>query len=171
MTVPIELTRGLRATVDDEDADLATLNWYAVPSGRTFYARRRSEAIKLHVVVGARMGIAGEVDHIDRDGLNCRRSNLRSATRAQNTYNQGLRRDNVSGFKGVHRCFGKWRASIGSARTRRTVGMFESPIAAALAYDRVAQELHGEFAYLNFRVDTRIDRLLRSSLERNRYHG
>ena len=53
-----------------------------------------------------------EVDHVDTDGLNCRRENLRAATRSQNTRNSRLRRDSTSGFKGVRRDGNKWAAGL-----------------------------------------------------------
>ena len=91
------------------------------------------------------------IDHINHNGLDNRKANLRLATFAQNARNSRMRR-NRSGYKGV--CFandrGKYRAVIWHDNTRIHLGYFNSPISAALEYDRAAKKYHGEFAVLNF---------------------
>jgi len=159
--VEIRLTQGQAAVVDDDDADLATSRWYAwkVKYGKTFYAVRnvrkpdgKRTTERLHQVIAGRMCIAGVPDHIDRNGLNNRRDNLRPANDSQNQANQSLQTNNTSGFKGV--CWGtrdgKWMAYITVSRKRRYLGVFGDPIEAARAYDRAAEEAFGEFAFLNF---------------------
>lgn len=92
-----------------------------------------------------------DVDHEDRDGLNCQRHNLRTATRSQNVANSGSR-GGTSRYKGVfyRKERGTWRVEITVNYHKRSVGTFRSEIAAALAYDRAAYAAWPEFAHLNF---------------------
>lgn len=90
-------------------------------------------------------------DHIDGNGLNNRRSNLRSATQSQNMCNTSSR-GGSSQFKGVSwvKSKEKWRAEIAINHKRTHLGYFTDEIKAALAYDAAAVRLHGGFARLNF---------------------
>ena len=91
------------------------------------------------------------VDHINGDGLDNRRANLRLATVAQNAWNS-KKRNPRSGYKGVWYAKDKhlWRAAIVCNRKRIHLGYFKSKTAAARAYDSAARKLHGKFANLNF---------------------
>jgi hypothetical protein len=91
------------------------------------------------------------VDHINGDGLDNRRSNLRLATVAQNAWNS-KKRNPRSGYKGVWFAKDKrlWRAAIVCNRKRIHLGYFKNKIAAAHAYDAAARKLHGKFANCNF---------------------
>ena len=96
-----------------------------------------------------------EVDHIERaDGSHAqdRLRNLRIVSRSQNAMNQRINRNNTSGYKGIslRKPTGKWRAEIMSGGRRKYLGYFPTAESAALAYDKAAKELHGEFAKLNF---------------------
>jgi hypothetical protein len=95
-----------------------------------------------------RAGDGHNVDHIDGDGLNNRRSNLRFATTAQNSANRGKQKNNTSGFKGVrwHKRDKRWRAVIGINGKTKQIGSFKTPEAAYDAYCAAARELHGVFA-------------------------
>ena len=90
------------------------------------------------------------VDHINHNGLDNRKVNLRAATIAQNAWN---RRRKKSRFVGVNwnRQMKKWRVAVSDQGKRKHVGYFEDKIEAAKAYDRAAMKYHGEFAILNFR--------------------
>src|SRR5690606_21975431 len=92
-----------------------------------------------------------EVDHIDRDGLNNRRSNLRLATHHQNAYN-AQKRKSRSGFRGVtwYAPYQKWVAVIMHQGKKHYLGYFDDPADGGRAYDEAARKLHGEFATLNF---------------------
>lgn len=109
--------------------------------------------IDLHrLVMGDPPGVL--FDHIDRDVLNCRKSNLRPATVAQNCWNQGPRKG-TSAFKGVNRqetkTYGtRWEARIRANGEQLSLGKFALEEDAARAYDEAARRLHGEFAYQNF---------------------
>lgn len=153
----IPLTRGQVAIVDDVDADLALVKWYAYPVGRRgFYARRcvgtrERKWVKLHQVIAKRLGCE-LVDHKNRDGLDNRRENLRPATKRQNAANHGRNRNNASGYKGVSWCNRerKWRACIRVDYKRKSLGYYADPAEAARAYDAAAAVAFGEFAALNF---------------------
>jgi hypothetical protein len=95
---------------------------------------------------------APQVDHIDGDGLNNQRSNLRPATQAQNMANSRKYSTNTSGFKGVgwHKAAKKWRADITFDYKTRYLGLFPTAEDAARAYDSAAKSLFGVFACLNF---------------------
>ncbi len=150
----IPLTRGQFALVDAEDYyQLSKLNWFAINSNRTFYAARahKGKTVKMHREI---MGGPGHlvVDHIDRNGLNNRKSNLRICTNAQNIRNAGPRGKGLSKYKGVsrHTRGKKWTAVIQLNNKTHYLGYFSDEIEAARAYDKRAKELHGEFACLNF---------------------
>jgi hypothetical protein len=89
-----------------------------------------------------------ELDHIDGNPLNNSLSNLRIAQRAQNLRNQGLRKCNVSGHKGVswNKNFGKWQARIQVDKKQIWLGLHDSIEDAAKAYEAAARQHHGSFA-------------------------
>lgn len=140
----LQLSRGRVAIIDDEDAALvAGFKWSFHASG---YACRDKGRILLHrVIAGAPDGV--EVDHVNGDGLDNRRVNLRQCVHADRK-NTKKHKDNVSGFKGVswHKAAGKWAAKI----RNKHLGLFTSKEEAARAYDAAAKILFGEFASLNF---------------------
>lgn len=146
--IRIPLTQGFVAIIDDQDAHLAEHKWYAQrdPCGQV-YARRwdgkkdgKQVAKRLHREV---LGVSDQhqiVDHIDGDGLNCRRANLRLATPKDNARNLGRpRRDNqTSPFLGVTARHGKFRARIRHDGKLVQIGTFataEEANAARLAYE------------------------------------
>jgi hypothetical protein len=91
---------------------------------------------------------ANEIDHINRDKQDNRISNLREATRTQNQAN--LFKTNKSGFKGVHmRPSGTFYAHIGNNGKQHYIGSYKTANEAAIAYNKKAIELFGEFAALN----------------------
>ena len=155
MTREIPLSRGLVALVDDADYDaiMAVGKWFADPAPDTFYASRKSSrrdgkqrTIRMHTFITG----WGYVDHIDGNGLDNRRRNLRAATSSKNQMNRGMDSDNTSGFKGVHRIRLRWAAQIGADGRKIFLGSFATPQEAARAYDAAAVLHHGEFARLNF---------------------
>lgn len=151
----VPLTRGMQAVIDASDACLVGgINWQARTSGQTTYAMSSKQTgpktwiarIMHRMIVSAPDGM--QVDHIDGDGLNNRRSNLRIVTAAQNAQNVGTRRNNKSGIKGVcwHKAKGKWDASITVNRKFIHLGQFAKIEDAASAYTEASVRLHGEFA-------------------------
>lgn len=91
------------------------------------------------------------VDHKDTIKHHNWESNLRAATNAQNCMNCGLRKDNTSGYKGVHfhKINKKWMAYINIDKKRLSLGYFSCKHKAARVYNTAARMYHGEFAYTN----------------------
>lgn len=161
-TAVIPLTKRLVTTVDRQDADLGAMLWHTHPGrGGHFYAARWVQngggwtRELLHRVILARMlgrplRPGEEVDHIDGNPLNNRRSNLRPATHAQN--NRNRRGWSASGYKGVYwdKQRRKWQARIQHNDRMQHLGYFNSRIEAARAYDDAARDLFGPYAALNF---------------------
>jgi len=129
-----------------------TLSNIEVPKGQilNFYEALNSNHY-LRVTGHERRVTNFVIDHINRNGLDNRRANLRPATVAQNAWNS-RRRKNRSGYKGVWfaRDKGKFHAAIWHNNKREYLGYFDSPISAAKAYDLAAKKYHKEFAVLNF---------------------
>lgn len=155
----IQLTQGLVAFVDDEDFEyLNQWKWYAHKKGNSFYAIRNGSrkdnngkqyGIKMHRIVLGEIDQNLFVDHIDHNGLNNCKSNLRTATNAENCRNMRIIRG-LSKYKGVYQKKGRsgWIARIGG-NERKFLGRFNSEEEAAMAYNKAALEIYGEFSYLN----------------------
>lgn len=143
----IELTRGRVALCSPQD--FARLSEYLWDFMKTGYAGTHSEGrrIKMHKLVVP----YPHTDHINRDKLDNRRENLREATQQQNMYNQGIKTNNTTGYKGVYfnKRRGNYDAYIKSDKKRKYLGAFKTAKEAALAYNRAAPIYHGEFASLN----------------------
>lgn len=154
----IALTQGKVALVDDMDYEfLNQWKWCASRKREAFYAVRHTsrtqgkrKLIYMHRVVDELGGIDTQnmVDHINRNGLDNRRLNLRSATRKQNAENQGLASDNTSGFRGIswYKRDSKWQASIRHQGKGINLGRFDK-LEDAVAARQEAEELyftHGE---------------------------
>lgn len=158
MTRTITLTQGKFAQCDDADYEsLMRYEWFAVEIRGDWYAARKAKAGEQPATIYMHRQIMGEsekplIDHIDRNGLNNQRANLRFATRAQNMMNTARQSRNTSGYRGVVWCkrLGKWRAQIGVNYRKIMLGTHSTKRAAAEAYDEAARELFGEFAVLNF---------------------
>ncbi len=156
----IPLTQGKFALVDAEDfAAVSLWSWCAIKGrkGVSWYAHANTEKagggrryVKMHRYV--LQPLAGlEIDHVDGDGLNNRRSNLRISTRQENSRNVPRHRDGSSRFKGVswYRRDSCWRSCITVNDRQIHLGYFQDEAEAAAAYDAAAVRLFGEFARLN----------------------
>lgn len=149
------------AIIDDCDADLALLNWKAQLSKRslTIYAQRSLNPgsqflhrVILSRVLGREITDDEFVDHVDRNGLNCTRENLRLAIKGQNQKNVGKTSRNKSGYKGVRRVARQrfeWGAQIQVDGKQINLGVYETPEEAYQAYCEAAIKYHGEFANLD----------------------
>lgn len=85
------------------------------------------------------------IDHKDCDRSNNRWINLRSATKSEQNWNVGISVSNSSGYKGVSRAHGRWRANIKIGNVQKHLGLFPTAEQAAAAYKLAARNLHGAF--------------------------
>lgn len=155
-TVRIDLGEGKCAWIDVSDLDLcAPYRWRPVLGNRVFYAvasiAKRMPVPMHRLIMKPRAGMV--VDHINGDGLDNRRSNLRVCTTAQNVRNQNVREDDnkTSQFKGVYRDHdvGRWRAHIQHDGDGICLGSFSCEERAARQYDRAARLFFGQYARTN----------------------
>lgn len=150
----IELTQGYAAIVDDEDYEyLSQFKWQSHITTYTAYAYRRVKGTNKHRPMHREvMGVTDPkiyIDHIDRNGLNNQRKNLRIVTWSQNQMNKTYNKRNSLGFKGVSFDGNKYIATIKVNGKQLSVGYYKTPKEAAIAYNIAAKEHFGEFAYLN----------------------
>jgi len=151
----VPLTRGFVAQIDVDDLDkVAGYNWFAVVQSHGAYAVRRVSGVKgrgskvsMHRTI-LQVGENEQVDHIDLDGLNNCKSNLRIATPMQNTWNRRRSAANTSGLKGVcwNKASKKWQSQIKVCGKSRYLGLFETAEAAHSAYCKAANQHYGEYA-------------------------
>lgn len=156
-TALVPLSRGLYAIIDALDVALVSAHtWHAITPSRTrWYAAtnrpspERGQIYMHRLLMAAPSGI--EVDHVNGDGLDNRRANLRLATRQENAANARMMRNNTSGYCGVSWAKGsrKWAAYIRVHCRKVHLGLFETPIQAAAAYNEAARRYRGDFARLN----------------------
>ena|SRR3990167_8491390 len=150
----IPLTQGKFTKVDDDDFEkLKKYKWHYHKKG---YAERKSnnKHIKMHrQILGLTHGDKKQGDHRDRQKLNNQKNNLRICTNLENSANRNSRKNSTSEYLGV--CFckkeNKWKAQICKNYKIIRIGAFKTEIEAALAYNKKAIEIHGEFANLNFK--------------------
>lgn len=150
-TREIPLTQGFVALIDAEDWPLVRGHKWSVAIRREKNSERRyAQTFKGRTIVLMHRLItnapAGRpVDHVDGDGLNNRRVNLRIATTALNGANS-IHRNRCSGYRGVYPNRKRWMARVG----HRYIGTFDTALEAAIARDKAAVAIYGEFAVLNF---------------------
>jgi hypothetical protein len=154
---------GFVALVDDEDYEwlIRDYAWHKIKGESTFYAHawlrgsKPKRKVYMHrIILGVPKGI--EVDHIDGNGLNNRRNNLRSCTSSENHFNSRKRRlyggiPTTSLYKGVtqNKKSGNWITRIYIRGKQTHVGAFPTELEAAAAYDMAAIREYGRFAKVN----------------------
>lgn len=146
----ISLTKGGFALVDDEDFErVSQLKWASILDRNVLYAQNHKDylPIRMHrFILSASKG--QQIDHINGDGLDNRKENLRICTTAENGWNQRVRKDTGSGFKGVswNKASKRWVAYICKHKKTYSLGYFiekEDAIAARLSAEK---KHYGEFA-------------------------
>lgn len=162
-TKEIPLTQGKVALVDDEYFDeLSKYKWYTLRDHHynRFYAiRHEKKEDGIFTLINMHRQIlnypAEMIDHVNHDGLDNRRSNIRVCTNSENQHNSNARKrnkNNTSGFRGVswNTTAKRWRAAIKKNLKDIFLGYFSTAEEAGHAYDKKAKELFGEVAVLNF---------------------
>lgn len=141
--IEIPLTRGAVALVDDEDADMILqYNWillHGVGHSTKYAVRSGCAGFMMHrFLMSPPPGMV--VDHIDHNGLNNQRANLRVVTYSQNTHH---RRNPAKGYtwEGARR---KWKAAIVVDGKSIYLGRFDTEQEAASAYERIRSEIFGD---------------------------
>lgn len=160
ITIPLGSKKyaGLFATVDEADFELVSqYNWHPLKDGNTFYAAayigkgKDRKFLSMHrLILTPSKNLV--VDHINLNGLDNRRVNMRVCTRSENQRNRGgAQRNNESGYLGVCRAsYGKWVAYIRVEGRYISKAGFDTPAQAAIVRDTLAVKYHGEYATLNF---------------------
>lgn len=149
----VPLTKGRFAIVDIGDLGKVVQHyWQAVLLPHTTYAGatiNKKRVLMHRFIMEPSDGL--EVDHINRNGLDNRRENLRIATRSQNNGNTKIPSHNTSGVKGVSydKDRNLWAAHIKTHGRKKFLGRFGTKEEAASAYDRAAAQHFGEFANKN----------------------
>lgn len=143
--------RGHVILVSDEDYDLVSdFRWSILKGKHTKYAicaRKGRPTILMHRLIISPPS-RYVVDHIDFNGLNNQRSNLRVCTHGENVRRQ--RRKPGASFKGAYLSGSTWQAKIHFNGNAILLGRYPDAESAARAYDSAARELFGEFAVPNF---------------------
>jgi hypothetical protein len=148
----IKLSSGNKALVDGEQFARASLyNWHETKRNNTSYAVAHidGKTVYLHHFI---LGLQDQVDHKNRNGLDCRKENMRSASHRQNGRNiVQPQTEDGTGYRGVSKSRTRFAARIRDENGyKKHLGVFETAEEAARAYDAAAREIHGEFAVLNF---------------------
>ncbi|MBN1804000.1 MAG: hypothetical protein JW837_01995 [Sedimentisphaerales bacterium] len=150
--------------MDPEDFHaLSKYKWQTSKSSKTggFYAARstwdkvkkKKRTIKMHrLILDPPHPLV--VDHINHNGLDNRKANLRPATKSQNCINKPLKKKKNAHSKYIgvtwQKSINKWQAQIRAKGAHRVIGYFDNETDAAHAYDQAARKFHKEFAVLNF---------------------
>ena len=141
----------IRVKIDNDDLEKCSkLTWHYAKNKDSKYIQTRikGKMIKLHRYIMNRNNSNLVVDHINRNPLDNRKSNLRICSYKENSFNKSIRVDNTSGIPGVsfHKTNKKWRAKIKYNNLTIHLGYFED-INEALINRRVAEEiLFGEYS-------------------------
>ncbi len=146
------LPSGDQFIIDAEDIPrVAKRHWYKKADQNYILSDTKENGklisrIRLHRFL---MGLADDdervVDHINRNSMDCRKANMRIATQSQNCLNRSIRRDNSTGYIGVHRSAKKYTASIWIGRNDIALGRYDDRVLCAQMYNHAARLLYGEF--------------------------
>ncbi len=153
----IELTKGQYALIDEADIDIVQQYIWSIQEKKhlkyavtTIKGTARKQMFMHRYLLDFP---EGDVDHINHNGLDNRRINLRIVDDRKNQANQQVFKRGASDFKGVCRASTKsvrWQASIIHDGQYHYLGIYKTEEEAAIAYDNAAFNLRGEYACLNF---------------------
>jgi hypothetical protein len=149
LPVALSLPGGLSVLVDEQDAEwLARYRWRAIRIRHTWYAVRDDGETLIYMhreIIGAPAGAI--VDHIDGNGLNNQRCNLRLVTPGENAINAAKRAGCSSRHRGVDWCksMRAWRARVWCGGREQLVGYYATEKEAAEARMRAALAVYGEY--------------------------
>ena len=143
----IALSQSKVAIVDDGDFEaVSKFKWYCQKANSNrYYAKRSTDNLYLHRFI-LNPPTHQEIDHINGDSLDCRRSNMRICSHAENMFNKRIYKNNTSGFKGVCPEKGLWCVQLKKGGQRVFRKYFKDLLDASQAYQRVAFFYHGRFA-------------------------
>lgn len=157
--VEVKLSQNKIAIIDKSDFEkVGKYNWSALKYKNGYYAGRmfangpkKRKMIYMHRFILDLTNKNDHTDHINMNGLDNRRTNLRVCNNTQNQYNVKLTLRNKSGYKGVswNRNGQRWVVHINYKGNRVFIGYYDNIIDAAIAYDKAAFRYHGEFANTN----------------------
>lgn len=160
MSKRIPLTRGKFAVIDDEDFErVSKFKWSYTNKkpARSGYATgnagQRTKQQLARFILRAPKNV--EVDHINHNGLDNRKKNLRLVTRSQNKFNLKKYTNNTTGYKGVFRdrrtppLTKEFLAKISVYKKQINLGRYKTAKEAAAVYNEAALKYHGEYACLN----------------------
>jgi len=154
----IELTQGYKAVVDEDDYEfLNQFKWHALIQGENIYACRyqtrnkKQRYVRMHRAILGVYNSSIDVDHINRNTLDNRKSNIRMALHYENLRNRSKQKNNTSGYKGVswHKQLRRWSVRIKHNGKYHSIGTYYDKRDAALAYNVAAHIFHNKFANKN----------------------
>jgi len=132
---------GNYAIVDDEDFEkIRKLKWHAINDGKTFYAGNWKHLLLHRFITNCPKNLI--IDHLNHNGLDNRKENLKICTYNENNKNSSFRKTNTSGFTGVtwDKESKKWRAQIRFNKKSFNLGRFSSRGEAYLTYKNKLKE-------------------------------
>jgi hypothetical protein len=152
--IKLPLSKNKYALVDDEDyPKVSKHKWFVIQRGKSEHACRtviengnkRTEYLHRALLNPNSNEV---VDHINGNGLDNQKANLRLCTKQQNSWNSDKNTKNVSGYKGVsfEKTTGKWRVRIRKDGKSYSYGLYEQAEEASKVYLEKAQELFGQYA-------------------------
>jgi hypothetical protein len=144
------------ALVDSSDIDRVNVHKWKIGTNGYVYSMTAKCTLH-HFILDMRSSRKIQVDHANRDPLDCRRNNMRPATNRENQMNRRKRLGCSSCYKGVFWSSqsSKWAAKIRVEGKSLHLGLYKEEIEAAKSYDRAARKYFKQFAKVNFEYSTK----------------